>query len=392
MRDPWQVLGVPPSATYDEARRAYRVRSRLLHPDRHQGASEEILKETSQAFIELERAWASVKVGLSMRRDVSGGASVASPAATTALNDAMAKVADAERFIPTGFVAKMGEWIDGTKGPQLWRRARLAVDELIRFVLIGEISAVEALGWLGQSSSRSTLTHLGLTLDDLIAASTTGGQQLALLTDLKLPMKDKRQLLLGNADLDSAASAWIEGELVHELDPSDELLVTRLQESTSTAVQQAAWIGPGDAMAAQIKAMSRDRFPSVQDASAFLEQCLRFSQWIWDADKADALPQHVQSWYACLDAQEAYVMAANDTLHRFQRWERLKRYSSKCVIPTILALAVYLMIVTTSDAHDGTTGVASSVLRLGLVIVGVLMISIFVWLSSSMKVTWMSSD
>ena len=75
MRDPWQVLGVPPSATYDEARHAYRIRSQLLHPDRHQGAGQEVLKEAERAFRELEGAWASVKVGLSTGWDVSGGAS-----------------------------------------------------------------------------------------------------------------------------------------------------------------------------------------------------------------------------------------------------------------------------------------------------------------------------
>jgi DnaJ domain len=67
LSDPWQLLGVPPTATYEEARHAFRVRSQLIHPDRHQGAGADVLREAERNFRELEGAWAFVRRQLMAR-------------------------------------------------------------------------------------------------------------------------------------------------------------------------------------------------------------------------------------------------------------------------------------------------------------------------------------
>ncbi len=61
MPDPWATLGVTPTASYDEARRAYVLRSQLLHPDRHQGAPTDVLAEADRAMRELNEAWDQVR-------------------------------------------------------------------------------------------------------------------------------------------------------------------------------------------------------------------------------------------------------------------------------------------------------------------------------------------
>ena len=61
MPDPWTVLGVAPGSTLDEARRAYLVRSQLVHPDRHQGAPAAVLAEADRAMRELNDAWEEVQ-------------------------------------------------------------------------------------------------------------------------------------------------------------------------------------------------------------------------------------------------------------------------------------------------------------------------------------------
>jgi predicted RNA-binding Zn-ribbon protein involved in translation (DUF1610 family) len=64
MDDPWKVLGIEPTATLEEARHAYKMRSQLFHPDRHQGASPEVLKLANQEFRDLTEAWQSVRRSL----------------------------------------------------------------------------------------------------------------------------------------------------------------------------------------------------------------------------------------------------------------------------------------------------------------------------------------
>jgi len=54
---------VAPTASYAEARRAYVLRSQLLHPDRHQGAPTDVLAEADRAMRELNEAWEQVQAG-----------------------------------------------------------------------------------------------------------------------------------------------------------------------------------------------------------------------------------------------------------------------------------------------------------------------------------------
>jgi hypothetical protein len=53
-RDPWDLLGVGPGATADEIKKAWRSRSRKLHPD-HAGG------EAAEAFREAKEAWDYLK-------------------------------------------------------------------------------------------------------------------------------------------------------------------------------------------------------------------------------------------------------------------------------------------------------------------------------------------
>jgi curved DNA-binding protein CbpA len=65
--DPWQMLGIDATATYEEASSAYRVRLQLRHPDRHHGASQPVLDEAARETRELTEAWELVKVQIRAR-------------------------------------------------------------------------------------------------------------------------------------------------------------------------------------------------------------------------------------------------------------------------------------------------------------------------------------
>jgi hypothetical protein len=65
--DPWQMLGIDPASTYEEASSAYRVRLQLRHPDRHQGSSEAVLHEAARETQELNEAWDLVKAQIRLR-------------------------------------------------------------------------------------------------------------------------------------------------------------------------------------------------------------------------------------------------------------------------------------------------------------------------------------
>ncbi|MBQ3815456.1 MAG: J domain-containing protein [Clostridia bacterium] len=63
MKDPYQVLGIPRSASDEEVKRAYRSLARKWHPDNYAGSAqaagyEEIMKEINEAYdaIQKERA------------------------------------------------------------------------------------------------------------------------------------------------------------------------------------------------------------------------------------------------------------------------------------------------------------------------------------------------
>lgn len=53
----YEVLGVAPSASTDEVRRAYLGRARLLHPDRLQGLPPERATATARAMQDVNEAW-----------------------------------------------------------------------------------------------------------------------------------------------------------------------------------------------------------------------------------------------------------------------------------------------------------------------------------------------
>jgi DnaJ-class molecular chaperone len=71
--DPWQLLGIDPASTYEEASSAYRVRLQLRHPDRHQGSSRAVLDEAERETRELNEAWDLVKVQIRSRREPKQG-------------------------------------------------------------------------------------------------------------------------------------------------------------------------------------------------------------------------------------------------------------------------------------------------------------------------------
>ncbi len=53
MEDPYQVLGVPASASEEDIKRAYRVLARLHHPDQNPGRGDTDFKAATAAYEEL---------------------------------------------------------------------------------------------------------------------------------------------------------------------------------------------------------------------------------------------------------------------------------------------------------------------------------------------------
>jgi DNA-directed RNA polymerase subunit RPC12/RpoP len=53
----YDVLGVAPDATASEIQHAWRVKLQLLHPDRHQGASADVVSEAARETIRVNEAW-----------------------------------------------------------------------------------------------------------------------------------------------------------------------------------------------------------------------------------------------------------------------------------------------------------------------------------------------
>ena len=60
LEDPWAILGIDKTATLDEAKAAFRLRSQVLHPDRHDGAPPAVRAEATRAMQALNEAWAEI--------------------------------------------------------------------------------------------------------------------------------------------------------------------------------------------------------------------------------------------------------------------------------------------------------------------------------------------
>ena len=60
--DPWQVLGIDPDTTLDEARKAWRALVRESHPDRMiaRGVPEEAVRMAEKRMIAINRAWEEI--------------------------------------------------------------------------------------------------------------------------------------------------------------------------------------------------------------------------------------------------------------------------------------------------------------------------------------------
>src|SRR5208282_1742755 len=53
----YDVLGVEPTADMDAIRRAWRVKVRLLHPDKHRGAPDDVVAEAERETLRVNRVW-----------------------------------------------------------------------------------------------------------------------------------------------------------------------------------------------------------------------------------------------------------------------------------------------------------------------------------------------
>ena len=61
MQDHYGVLGVEHDADFEAIKRAWRLKVQLLHPDRHEGASEEVLAEATRQVAMVSAAWKILK-------------------------------------------------------------------------------------------------------------------------------------------------------------------------------------------------------------------------------------------------------------------------------------------------------------------------------------------
>lgn len=77
MKDPYRVLGVAPTASEDEIKKAYRKLSRMYHPDSNMNKSESEKKMAEEKFKEVQTAYEDIIDGKVNPGDFSGNSSSA---------------------------------------------------------------------------------------------------------------------------------------------------------------------------------------------------------------------------------------------------------------------------------------------------------------------------
>jgi curved DNA-binding protein CbpA len=61
VQDHYGVLGVERESDFEAIKRAWRLKVQLLHPDRHEGAAEEVLAEATRQIAMINTAWNVLK-------------------------------------------------------------------------------------------------------------------------------------------------------------------------------------------------------------------------------------------------------------------------------------------------------------------------------------------
>ena len=69
LSEAYEILGVSPSATVDELKRAYREKAKRFHPDmlRSQGASDEIIEKANRQMARINAAWSEIRKARGIR-------------------------------------------------------------------------------------------------------------------------------------------------------------------------------------------------------------------------------------------------------------------------------------------------------------------------------------
>ena len=67
MKNPYEVLGIPPSATDEEVKKAYRRLAMKYHPDKVEGMGEEVKKNAAAQFREINEAYEQIKTARGMK-------------------------------------------------------------------------------------------------------------------------------------------------------------------------------------------------------------------------------------------------------------------------------------------------------------------------------------